>query len=106
MTKCCLLQVGGRLLRCLRNLGRYLNVRSWRACGPLEGGQLVQQLSLQLCVEVLLWRRGDDVLHLCGILVVWLTDDIVKFCSLVVEAGMRELSLGLGQIAWLATREN
>jgi hypothetical protein len=33
-----------------------------------------------------MWRKSDDVLHLCGIPVMELTDNTVKFSSLVADA--------------------
>jgi hypothetical protein len=60
-------------------------------------GQTFQHLGPQLGVWVLLGRRGDDVLHLCGISLVQLRYDIVKFCPLTADAGQLELRLGLGE---------
>jgi hypothetical protein len=63
---------------------------------PREGQQF-QQLGPQLGVWVLLWRRGDDVLHLCGVSLVHLRYNMMQFCSLIAHAGQRELRLGLGE---------
>jgi hypothetical protein len=42
-------------------------------------------------------RRSDDVLHLCGLPVLELRDDMVKFCSLIADASEWELSLSLSE---------
>jgi hypothetical protein len=57
------------------------------------GGQPIQQLGPQLCVGILLGRRGDDVLYLCGVPVVQLRDDVVERRSLVADAS--------GYLHWL-----
>jgi hypothetical protein len=53
------------------------------AGAPLSrGGLAVQQLGLQLSVWILLGQSGDDVLHLYGITVVQLREDVAEFCLL------------------------
>jgi hypothetical protein len=63
---------------------------------PREG-QPFQQLGPQLGVWVLLGRRGDDVLHLCGVSLVQPRFHIMEFCPLTADAGHRELRLSLGE---------
>jgi hypothetical protein len=64
---------------------------------PSGGGHPVQQLGPQLCMGIRLRRRGDDVLHLCGLPVAQLGDDVVELRSFVADACQSELCLHLGE---------
>jgi hypothetical protein len=55
------------------------------------------QFGFKCGVRVFFWWGGDNVLHLRGIPVVQLPDDVLKFSSLTVDAGQGELRLGLGE---------
>jgi hypothetical protein len=48
-------------------------------------------------VRVTFGRRDDDILDLCGILVVQLRDDVEEFSHFAADAGQGELDLGLGE---------
>jgi hypothetical protein len=65
-------------------------------------GQTPHKLGSQCCVGVSFGWRGDDVLHLCGVLVVQLQDHMAELDVLAANTGQGELCLSLGEPhSWL-----